>query len=60
MNKQTAQAVKRTQRDYSLGCKLTVVSEVERGLRSYKEAQVNYGIQGRSTKHSIGVASKGR
>jgi transposase-like protein len=49
MNKQLEQNVKRTQRDYSLGFKLTVVSEVERGLLSYKEAQVKYGIQGRST-----------
>jgi len=40
---------KRTQRDYPLGFKLTVVSEVEKGLMTYKQAQDQYGIQGRST-----------
>ena len=40
---------KRTQRDYSLSFKLQVVSEVERGELSYKQAQLKYGIQGRST-----------
>ena len=49
MNTQTEQHVKRSQRDYSLGFKLTVIGEVERGLLSYKEAQDKYGIQGRST-----------
>lgn len=49
MHNQVKQVVKRTQRDYSLGCKIAVVSEVERGLLGYKEAQRKYGIQGRST-----------
>lgn len=40
---------KRTQRDYTLAFKLQVVSEVERGEVSYKQAQRKYGIQGRST-----------
>ena len=40
---------KRTQRDYSLGFKLEVVSEVETGEMTYKQAQRKYGIQGRST-----------
>ena len=40
---------KRTQRDYSLGFKLAVVDEVEKGDLSYKQAQAKYGIQGRST-----------
>ncbi len=40
---------RRTQRDYSLPFKLMVVSEVEQGEVSYKEAQRKYGIQGRST-----------
>ncbi len=50
---------KRSQRDYSLAFKLQVVSEVEKGELSYKQAQRKYGIQGRSTvlvwlrKHSI-------
>lgn len=40
---------KRTQRDYPLSFKLAVVAQVEKGELSYKEAQVRYGIQGRST-----------
>ena len=41
--------VKRTQRDYTLAFKLTVVAEVEKGELTYKQAQAKYGIQGRST-----------
>lgn len=41
--------VKRTQRDYNLGFKLAVVSEVEKGNYTYKQIQKVYGIQGRST-----------
>lgn len=40
---------KRTQRDYHLGFKLAVVSQVEKGEMTYKQAQKTYGIQGRST-----------
>lgn len=40
---------KRTQRDYTLAFKLTVVQQVEKGELTYKQAQVQYGIQGRST-----------
>lgn len=40
---------KRTQRDYSLAFKMEVVTEVERGEMTYKEAQRKFGIQGRST-----------
>jgi len=40
---------KRTQRDYIMGFKLAVVSQVEKGDMTYKEAQRAYGIQGRST-----------
>jgi transposase-like protein len=40
---------KRTQKDYSLAFKLQIVSEVEKGYLSYKEAQRKHGIQGRST-----------
>jgi transposase-like protein len=59
MEKQEEQKKKRSQRDYSLAFKLQVVSEVEKGELSYKQAQKKYGIQGRSTvlvwirKHSI-------
>jgi transposase len=40
---------KRTQRDYTIGFKLVVVSQVEKGDMTYKQAQRIYGIQGRST-----------
>jgi len=40
---------KRSQRDYTLAFKLTVVDQVEKGELTYKEAQDRYGIQGRST-----------
>ncbi|MFD0991706.1 hypothetical protein ACFQ1U_00670, partial [Tenacibaculum geojense] len=40
---------KRTQRDYNLGFKLAVVSQVEKGDLTYKQAQKKYSIQGRST-----------
>lgn len=40
---------RRSQRDYSLTFKLSVVDQVEKGELSYKEAQERYGIQGRST-----------
>ena len=40
---------KHTQRDYNMGFKLAVVSRVEKGEMSYKQAQKAYGIQGRST-----------
>ncbi|MDM8359781.1 IS3 family transposase [Pandoraea communis] len=43
------QGIKRTQRDYSLAFKLSVVAQVEKGEVTYKEAQQRYGIQGRST-----------
>lgn len=43
------QRIKRTQRDYTLAFKQTVVDQVERGEMTYKQAQARYGIQGRST-----------
>lgn len=49
MEKLTSKKGKRTQRDYTLGFKLAVVAEVERGDLTYKQAQKKYGIQGRST-----------
>lgn len=42
-------SVKRTQRDYTLAFKLSVVAQVEKGELTYKQAQEQYGIQGRST-----------
>jgi transposase len=41
--------IKRTQRDYTLAFKLSVVEQVEQGELTYKAAQRRYGIQGRST-----------
>lgn len=41
--------VKRTQRDYSMSLKLQIVSEIEQGKLSTREAQRKYGIQARST-----------
>ena len=43
------QGFKRSQRDYSLAFKLSVVEQVEKGEMTYKQAQKRYGIQGRST-----------
>lgn len=40
---------KRTQRDYTLAFKLSIVDQVEKGELTYKQAQRRYGIQGRST-----------
>jgi len=40
---------KRTQGDYTLAFKLGVVSAVEKGEMTYKQAQRKFGIQGRST-----------
>ena len=49
MDKVSSARRKRTQRDYTLGFKLAVVEQVERGELTYKQAQDRYGIQGRST-----------
>jgi transposase len=49
MKAPTAQRKKRTQRDYNLGFKLAVISQVEKGEMTYKQAQKAYGIQGKST-----------
>lgn len=43
------QGIRRSQRDYSLAFKLSVVEQVEQGEMTYKQAQERYGIQGRST-----------
>lgn len=40
---------KRSQKDYNLGFKLSLVSRVEKGELTYKQAQRLYGIQGKST-----------
>lgn len=43
------QGIRRSQRDYSLAFKLSVVGQIENGEMTYKQAQKRYGIQGRST-----------
>lgn len=40
---------KRTQRDYNLAFKLAVIDQVEKGEMTYKQAQLSYDIQGKST-----------
>ena len=40
--------VKRTQKDYTLAFKLSVVDQVEKGEMTYKVAKRLYGINGRS------------
>jgi len=40
---------RRSQRDYNFGFKLSVISQVENGEMTYKQAQEAYGIQGKST-----------
>lgn len=50
MEKQEVKGYQRkTQKDYSLAFKLQIVDAVEKGELTYKQAQLRYGIQGRST-----------
>lgn len=49
MNSSSNTTTKRSQRDYTMGFKLAVVAQVEKGEMTYKQAQEHYGIQGRST-----------
>lgn len=49
MDRATPKRTKRSQRDYTLGFKLSIVEQVEKGEMTYKQAQATYGIQGRST-----------
>lgn len=49
MENQRKSVKKRTQCDYNMGFKLSVISQVEKGEMTYKQAQVAYGIQGKST-----------
>ena len=49
MGNKTPIARKRSQRDYTLGFKLSVIEQIEKGGMTYKQAQATYGIQGRST-----------
>lgn len=47
---------KRTQRDYTLAFKLSVVEQVEKGELTYKQAQAKYGYPG--PLDGIGVAAQ--
>ncbi|MFT4601835.1 MAG: transposase [Arenicella sp.] len=49
MQHSSKREVRWSQKDYTLGFKLAVVSSVEEGDMTYKQAQKTYGIQGRST-----------
>lgn len=49
MSNVESKRAKRSQKDYTLGFKLSVVNSVEKGDMTYKQAQAIYGIQGRST-----------
>lgn len=49
MEKYVRTRSKRTQRDYTLGFKLSIIAQIESGDMTYKQAQQLYGIQGRST-----------
>jgi transposase len=42
-------SVKKTQKDYSLAFKLSIIEEVESGNMTYIDVQRKYGIQGKST-----------
>lgn len=49
METSSNKSARRSQRDYTLGFKLSVVELVEKGELTYKQAQKHFGIQGRST-----------
>ncbi|WP_120496097.1 IS3 family transposase [Kiloniella sp. EL199] len=49
MGHSKTERVRRSQKDYPLGFKFSVVDEIEKGDLTYKQAQDLYGIQGRST-----------
>ena len=49
MNKKENDYLKRTQKDYSMSFKLSIVAEIERGDLSVTGARKKYGIQGAQT-----------
>lgn len=49
MGKKEETRKKRSQRDYSMSFKLSVIDEIEKGHLTYQQAQDLYGIQGKST-----------
>jgi len=40
---------RRSQKDYTVAFKLSVIEEIEKGALTYRQAQQKYGIQGAST-----------
>ena len=49
MGKKEVTKEKRSQRDYNMSFKLSVIEKVEKGDLTYQQAQNLYGIQGKST-----------
>lgn len=49
MKNQGNTSSKRSQRDYNMAFKLSIIDRIEKGEMTYKKAQKIYGIQGRST-----------
>ena len=49
MEDATPERKRRSQRDYTLAFKLSVIEEVEKGALTYRQAQKKYGIQGANT-----------
>lgn len=49
MKDHSTSGLRRSQKDYNMAFKLAVISLVEKGEMTYKQAQFVYGIQGRST-----------
>ena len=56
MNRLENRPEKRSQRDYNLGFKLAVISQVEKGEFTSKQTQKKYGIQGRIIALAAGAA----
>lgn len=48
MDKEGIKRKRRSQRDYNQAFKLQVISQIEKGEMTYKQAQKYYGIQGNS------------
>lgn len=49
MKNKEPRGFRRSQKDYNMAFKLAIISRVEKGEITYKQAQSVYGIQGRST-----------
>jgi len=49
MGKNIEERKKRSQRDYSMSFKLSVIDQIEKGDLTYQQAQDVYGIQGKTT-----------